>query len=868
MEPQAAESVLTRMLNTIPDLVFFKDTEGTYLGCNPAFADFFGVPSEQLFGKTDYDFVDTEIADSFRANDLAAMAAGGPTANEEWITYSSDGRRALVETVKTPVVEANGRIVGIVGVAREVTELRQAQDALGEREGYLRALIDNFPFLVWLKDTDSRFLTVNSAFAAACQGGAAIDVAGKTDLDVWPADLAEAYRADDRVVLDSRQPKHVEEPVVQDGERRWHETFKAPVFDDSGELLGTVGFARDISDRKLAEEALGSRDALLVGLSKVTSHLSADTELTPANVGAALRELGVVTGVDRVYVFEHTPGEGSVRGTISQRYEWSVDDVTPQIDNPDLQDVPWDEAAPRWYDTFVEGGYVAGHVRDFPASEREALEPQGIVSLLALPIEANGRLWGFIGFDSCRRERTWADAEVGLLRSTASSLSVTIERMRADASVRESERNFSDFFSAIGDIVVVGAQDGTLLHANAAFYDKLGYAEADLGSLNVLDMHPPDRRSEAEVILGDMLKGERDACPLPLATKRGRLVPVETRIWFGSWNGQRCIFGVSKDLSREQAALQRFDRLFRSNPAPMMVSDARDGMILDVNEAFVTTLGYSHEDVRGKTSAEIGLFVDQRVRDGAVAELLQHERVNDLETHVRRKDGQVLDGLFSAELIHDQDSTHILSVMTDITQLKIAQEEINSLNSMIGVVGGVSEMRDPYTAGHQRRVAELATRIADELGLPDREIADIRMAALMLDIGKVAVPAEILAKPGPLTALEFGLVKGHAAAGSSLIASAHMNGSIAEYVLQHHERCDGTGYPSGLLAHELLTGSRILMVADVLEAMTSHRPYRIAHTLEAALAELEDGSGSRYDAGVVDACLDVVRNKGFTLGDN
>lgn len=203
--------------------------------------------------------------------------------------------------------------------------------------------------------------------------------------------------------------------------------------------------------------------------------------------------------------------------------------------------------------------------------------------------------------------------------------------------------------------------------------------------------------------------------------------------------------------------------------------------------------------------------------------------------------------------------------VTDRKQLECAVQEM--LTSVVDVVGHLSETRDPYTAGHQRRVAQLAVAIAQELGLPETEVADIRMAALMHDVGKISVPAEILSKPSKLSNIEFDLIKRHAESGYQIISSARMPATIAEYVHQHHERCDGSGYPRGLQGDDLLLGSRIIMVADVVEAMVSHRPYRAGLGAEAALTEVESGSGSLYDPEVAHACLTLFQERGFEFSE-
>lgn len=178
-------------------------------------------------------------------------------------------------------------------------------------------------------------------------------------------------------------------------------------------------------------------------------------------------------------------------------------------------------------------------------------------------------------------------------------------------------------------------------------------------------------------------------------------------------------------------------------------------------------------------------------------------------------------------------------------------------------MGHVVESRDPYTAGHERRVAELAAAIAAEMGLSGEALAAVRLAALIHDIGKMSVPAEILAKPGRLNEAEFNLVKEHARAGFAIIESIDFGYPVPDMVLQHHERLDGTGYPQGLVAEQTMLEARIIAVADVTEAMSSHRPYRPAMGKDAAVEELLEHGGARYDVDVVEACVRLLRERGF-----
>ncbi len=196
-----------------------------------------------------------------------------------------------------------------------------------------------------------------------------------------------------------------------------------------------------------------------------------------------------------------------------------------------------------------------------------------------------------------------------------------------------------------------------------------------------------------------------------------------------------------------------------------------------------------------------------------------------------------------------------------LTQLKSA------LMRTVEVATRISEMRDPYTAGHEKRVALIATGIAAEFGLDEQRIEGLRVAGYLHDIGKITMPSEIQSKPGRLTAAEYELVKGHSQSGYDVLKDVDFPWPVADIVLQHHERIDGSGYPKGLKGDAILPEAKILAVADVVEAMSSHRPYRAARSLDLALGEIERGRGTLYDNQVVDACLKLFRETGFRLPD-
>jgi putative nucleotidyltransferase with HDIG domain len=186
-----------------------------------------------------------------------------------------------------------------------------------------------------------------------------------------------------------------------------------------------------------------------------------------------------------------------------------------------------------------------------------------------------------------------------------------------------------------------------------------------------------------------------------------------------------------------------------------------------------------------------------------------------------------------------------------------------ALRGAIQAMALTLESRDPYTAGHQQRVSDLAQKIAGEMGFDHERIEGIRMAGLIHDLGKIAVPAEILAKPTRLSDTEFSIIKTHPELGYDILKDIEFPWPVAQIVHQHHEKMNGTGYPSGLAGDDILVEARIMCVADVIEAMAFHRPYRPAFGVQDALDEIERNRGILYDPEVVDACLRLFHKKGF-----
>jgi PAS domain S-box-containing protein/putative nucleotidyltransferase with HDIG domain len=302
----------------------------------------------------------------------------------------------------------------------------------------------------------------------------------------------------------------------------------------------------------------------------------------------------------------------------------------------------------------------------------------------------------------------------------------------------------------------------------------------------------------------------------------------------------------------------------------------QNGRFVYVNPRFAEIFGYdSPSELIG---VEPTSLVSEQDR-GIVAENMR-SRLED-EAHgvshgfitAVRKDGSLIEvGLHGARATHGGRPA-IIGMMQDVSEKKRAEEQIqryvkqleDSFMRTIEVATTLIEMRDPYTAGHEKRVALIAVAIGTEMGLDTQRIEGLRVGGYIHDIGKITIPVEILTKPSKLSEIEYMMIKGHPQAGYDILKNVDFPWPVADIAYQHHERMDGSGYPQGLKGEEILLEARITAVADVVEAMSTHRPYRPGLGIDKALAEIERGRGSSYDPQVADACLLLFREKGFVL---
>ncbi|MBF0256862.1 MAG: PAS domain S-box protein, partial [Gammaproteobacteria bacterium] len=432
-------------------------------------------------------------------------------------------------------------------------------------------------------------------------------------------------------------------------------------------------------------------------------------------------------------VFHYDFSQGITQNT----HEWCAEGIAPQID--DLQAVPL-RGLDAWVEAHQQGvPYVVDEVYDLPSGAlRDILEPQGVLSLITLPLFDGEQCYGFIGFDSLRERRSYSPDAIEVLSLFAQLLVNHQARLRALQASSERDANFRIFFDSLSDFLFILDEQGRILRVNQTVRERLGYTDEQLIGQSVLMVHPPARRQEAADIVQKMLQNQADTCPVPLQARAGQQIPVETRVMPGQWNGAPALFGISHDLTALAASEEKFAKAFHFSPAPMAITRLEDGVFLEVNGAFSQLMGYSPEEVMGKSSRELGIFADRGQREAIVRQVLEQGAVCGFEVQVRNRDGRLLYGLFNASLLQLQHGLVMLTQMLDITDRRSAElalaDEHRLLRTLLDASADLIWLKDlegRYLACNKRFEALYDRAESALLGRRDEELADIEAASVL-----------------------------------------------------------------------------------------------------------------------------------------
>jgi PAS domain S-box-containing protein len=460
------------------------------------------------------------------------------------------------------------------------------------------------------------------------------------------------------------------------------------------------------------------------------------------------------------------------------------------------------------------------------------------------------------------------------------------EHKRAEWLLRDSEEKFRKAFQTSPDSININRlEDGMYISINLGFTRITGYTEAEIIGKTSIEYNIWNNIEDRERLVAGLRKdGEVINLDAAFRMKDGDIRYGLMSASVIDLNGIPHILSITRDITDRKRAEkelkeseQRFmDVLYSSSDAVLLIDGEQ---FVDCNEATARMLGYANRDNFMQTHpSELSPPTQPDGRNSLekaneMMRIASERGFHQFEWVHRRANGEdfTVEVSLTSIVLHGKNVIHCM--WRDLTERKQKEEELQrtferlrrAINATIQVMVSAIEVRDPYTSGHQIRSANLARVIATEMELPPNVIDGIRMAGSVHDIGKLSIPAEILSKPTKLTNIEFSLIKEHSRSGYEILKDVESPWPLAEIAYQHHERMDGSGYPRNLRGGEILMEARILAVADVVEAMASHRPYRPSLGIDVALEEIENNKGTIYDADVVDACLRLFREKGFQL---
>lgn len=591
-----------------------------FLDANPAFETHTGLAVADILGRRATEVLPGIEHSPFIATYGNVVRTGEPVVFEQF--SEPLGRHYLVHAYRL----GEGRFATVF---LDITDRMRSEQSLARVAEEHRILLHNIQTQVWYLTGEHSYGAVNEAHAAFL-GLDRKAIAFRDMYDVFPKHVVEVCREGNREVFATGKPLQTQEWVPNAvGQPRLLSILKSPKLRTDGTVEYVVCSAEDVTERKKVEDSLRESEARL--------------RLITANTPSVI-------------------------------YTYTIQDGTPSITyiNDNVREVLGFEP-----ETFI----------DDVAFWFACLHPDDTASL-ADKLQGKECLTEYRFKDRDGRYHWLADQQK-VLKAAGTTLHMVgawwdiTERKRAEQVLRESEHNFRDCFESIGDMILVASPEGRILYGNQAMRSRLGYDLKALCECHVLDLHPPDVYDEAHAILAAMARGERSTCPLPLRARDGELVPVETRVWSGTWGGNTCMFAVSKDLSEQQAALQMFERMFEMNPAPMALTRLPEQTFEKVNRAFHAITGCAAGEVLGNTLEALGLTV----KSGEAAAINRHigagESIRSLPLTLRSKRGQLRSGLLFGEPVQSQGRRYFLTTLVDVTEQKQVERDLRQIQQTL-----------------------------------------------------------------------------------------------------------------------------------------------------------------------------------------
>jgi PAS domain S-box-containing protein len=813
-----ARSLIEVSLNPLVSI----DPQGRITDVNAATEEATGIPRDQLIG--------SDFAECFNEPEKAQAAyqrvlAEGLLSDHPLVLRHLSGALTEVEYNATVYRDDSGELQAVFAAARDPAEAQEARLQVAK----LAAIAASSHDARFSRDLEGSIISWNAA-AEALYGYAAEEAIGRNGAILMPPGReGETQEFIKRMLRGDRGFGFETQRLRKDGSLLDVALALSPVRDAAGDITAISIIAHDISERVRAELELRESEEKF----SAAFHASPDLmDITKLSDGTFLE---VNEGFTQLLGFARAEAVGK------STTELAI----------------WADPADRA--TFVASLEESGHASELDTTLRRKDGTLVACIISARTIEVRG--------EACA---LWVFHDIS-------------ERKRAEEALRASEAHLRTLIDTLPDLVWLKDLEGVYLSCNRRFEGFFGAAVKDIVGKTDYDFTDADQAdsfrqhdaaamaaeaptvNEEEILFAE--DGHREileTIKTPVHASDGRLIGV---------------LGVGRDITARklmEEALRESEERHREILEYGGVGVAYfslDGHFLLLNRRAVQNMGGSEaSEFVGKSVTELfgeanGRRYLERIREAA-ASPEAHEYVD----YVELPSGpHWLSSIHTRSLDAAGNAAGVQVYAQDITERKQAEDEAllhaeqlqRTVEGAVLAMGRMVESRDPYTAGHERRVADLATAIGAQMGMEGEQLEALRRAGTIHDIGKIAVPAEILSKPGRLHKIEFELIKGHPTTGFDILADVDFGSPVAEMVLQHHERLDGSGYPRALKGADIMPEARILAVADVVEAMSSHRPYRPALGIEAALTELRGHAGVKYDADVVAVCGRLFEEQDF-----
>jgi len=509
----------------------------------------------------------------------------------------------------------------------------------------------------------------------------------------------------------------------------------------------------------------------------------------------------------------------------------------------------------------------------------------GICSVMIVPLVADSKVLGLLDISG---RKHFENFDLERISSISSQLSIAINRKQTEdkkglifEGIKTNENRFKELFERISNGVVVyeavnGGKDFIFKNFNKAAEKIEKIRKKDILGKSVLEVFPGMKNFGLFDVFKRVYRtGKPERYPISFY-KDDRISGWRRNYIYKLYSGE--IAAVYDDITRQKQAEESLkiseefsSSLMENSTNPIIVFNA-DASIKYVNKAHENIAGFKSSEILGKKPPFPWWPKEMENKNRKKFKIFLKKGLNKYELLFNNKKGEKLWVEISGKPVFSNGKlNYIISNWVDVTDRKIMEDNLKVsyhklqkiLEGTIHTLAGIVEIKDPYTSSHQKRVSKLAVAISNELGIESKIIEGIRIAANIHDIGKINIPASILSKPGKLSNIEFDMIKTHSQAGYEMIKEIEFPMPIAEIILQHHEKLDGSGYPRGLKDKDIMFEAKILTVTDVVEAMSSDRPYRPALGLDKAVEEIKKNSGILYDPVIVDACIKVITKKGF-----